>query len=387
MKKNRNCFLGICSLLLILTGCWDVVNIEDRGFIIGNSIDLVDSANSDQPELLVTNQIVIGSGIPSAANEGGDKKAFINFKTTGKSIYKMEEEIATISNNTPFYEHLTTLIVSEKVAEKERLFTNLLDTYIRNVNLRRGIQVVIAKNEANKVLEYTTPDFPLPAMHIEEMLERGSRETGLLSPTTLGDIEEYQLNNNSYVLPYLELKDVLSYQAGAVFHGPKDKMVGLFNMDDMLALSLFRGEKTTKIIEAPFKDNTFTLQINRLNSTLNVDSSDISAIKINLTLEVEGIIKETFMTEDLSSQKVVESVQDEMSKEISKRIKETFTKAQKEFGTDVFRIWQELETKHYEKWQKIKDNWEEGEYYFKDAQLIVDVVTEIYSIGAINRTR
>lgn len=385
--KNRKYLFVVCLLFIFLTGCWDVVNIEDRGFVIGNSIDLIDGEDAKSLDLLVTNQMVVGAGMPTITQGGGEEKAFINFKTTGRSIFKMEEEVATISNKVPYYEHLTTLVVSEDIAKKEHLFSNLLDTYIRNVNLRRGIKVVITKDEANKVLEYTTPGVKLPSMHIEELLERSSRETGLFTPTTLGDIEEYHLRKNSYVLPYLEMEEILSYKAGAVFHGPQDKMVGLFNMDDMLALSFFQGENTTKIIEFPYQEHPFALQVIRLYNSLTVDPSNINEITVNLELEIEGIIKEIFIQRDLTQEDVIQSVQEDVSKEVENRIAQTFAKAQEEFGTDVFRIWQALETKHYDTWQQVKDDWEEGEYHFKKVNFNVDVITEIYSIGATNRTK
>src|SRR5690625_3946424 len=103
MKKIRS-FLIFC---ILLTGCWDVVNIEDRGFIVGSAIDIQEDGNSKQPEFMITNQIVVPAGMISVQQESdGGEQAFINFTSTGKSIYKMKEEVTTISSKVPYYEHL-----------------------------------------------------------------------------------------------------------------------------------------------------------------------------------------------------------------------------------------------------------------------------------------
>jgi len=41
MTKHKGLYI-LCLLPFLLTGCWDSINIEDRGFIVGLLIDLKD---------------------------------------------------------------------------------------------------------------------------------------------------------------------------------------------------------------------------------------------------------------------------------------------------------------------------------------------------------
>lgn len=371
----------------MLAGCWDVVNIEDRGFIIGNAIDIEDEGNAKNPELAITNQMVIPGMTAPSQNEGGEKNAFINYTSTGKSIYAMEEELASVSSNVPYFEHFAVLVVSEDVARQEHLLSNLLDTYVRNVNLRRGIKVVVSGGKAKEFLDYSPADKKLPILHIEDILEKSSEQVGFLKPKVIGDIEEFHLRENSYILPYLQLNEYIDYIGGAVFHGPLNKMVGLFHEEEMEGLEMLKREHTTKIIEFPYKEKTFALKVVELDNKISVDPKNINDINVTIDIEIKGIIKEAFNQEDLTKPSEIDSIQHAVSNKVEKTIQKTLKKGQEELGADVFDIWQELETKHYDTWKQVKDDWEKGEYYFKNVNFDVNVTTEIFSIGTTNKTK
>lgn len=386
--RRINTFLFLLIILLILTGCLDVVNIEDRGFVIGSAIDLIESEDRQQPIFQITNQIVVPAGmIPGSEESGVGGKAFLNYTEAGKSIYKMDEKVTTASSKIPYYGHLAILVVSDKVAKEEYLFMKLLDTYIRDVKLRRGIEVVISDGEAKKMLEFTTPNHRLPANNIIELLEKSSQEIGLLFPKTSGDIEEFHLENNSYVLPYLQITDKLEYSSGAVFHGPLNKMIGTLDDDDMLALGLIKGEQTPSIIDFPYKGESFAIRVIELKHKLTVDPSDLNEIKVKFAFEIEGIIKESFAKEDFTQAETIKSIQSAITDHLEKMLMNVLQKGQEDLGTDIFEIHEQLKTKHYETWRKIKDQWEEGEYYFKNVAFEVDVKTEIYSTGETQHSK
>lgn len=385
MPKNKYFYVFILNLI-VLTGCWDVVNIEDRGFIIGSAIDLIEADEGKQPVFLITNQIAVPAGMdPSSQQSGQGNKAFLNYSSIGTSIYKMEEEVTTISSKVPYYEHLEVLIISEEIAKKDKLLTKIIDTYIRNVNLRRGIKVVVSKGEAKKLLEFQSPNSRLPAKHIVELLERSSQQVGLLKPHVSGDIEEFNLRKNSFVLPYLEVDDYLSYKSGAVFLGPLEKMVGTLNADEMHAIGMVKGDTTTNTAEFLYKGESFALKVLQLESNITVDPSRLEEIEATIHIEVEGVIKESFAEGDFTKSSEIEAIRAAISQDIKDIVKSLIQKVQEELGADVLGIWRVLETKHYNVWKQIKDDWETGEKYFENVRFNIDVNAEVYSTGTVER--
>lgn len=47
---NKSYLFVVCCLCLLLAGCWDEVNIEERGFVIGLALDLADEQSRKAPQ-------------------------------------------------------------------------------------------------------------------------------------------------------------------------------------------------------------------------------------------------------------------------------------------------------------------------------------------------
>ena len=387
MKVTESIILVGLSLLL-LTGCWDTVSIEDRGFIVGTAIDIEEAQDVDHPYLSLTNQMVLPAGLSTTVESGGgEKQPFLNFTGKSNSTFKINEELVSRSSKQPFYEHLSVLVISEEVATTEELFENVIDMYIRDVDFRRGIYVVVSKGKAKDTLDFTTTEEQLPAKHIERILEEGSKQIGNISPKTVGDLEEYHLQENSYILPYIEIEQFVEQKQGAVFHGRLKKMVGLFNEEEMHGVELMRGNQQVQIIEFPYEGKTVALKVLRLNNKVTVDPSNLGEIKAKVEISLEATIKESLIQIDLTNPKVIEALQKAAAENVKKSIEKVITKGQEEFGTDVFDVWETLQMKHYDTWKKIEGDWEEGEYYFKNVTFEIEVIPQIYSIGTTNRTK
>lgn len=370
----------------MLIGCWDAINLEDRGFIIGTAIDLEESENDQEATYQITNQLVIPTGTSSSSQGiSGNEKPFLNITSRGKSIYNTNEELSTKSSKVPFFEHLMILIVSEEVAKEKHLFSNLLDTFLRDVKIRRGIKIIVSKDEAKTILDFTTPEEILPAIHLDDLLERSSKELGYSKPLVLGDLEEYHLRGRSYLLPLLEVSETLNYKSGAVFQGSKDQMVGVFNQDEMQGYELLASNPIENVIEFTHEDKVYAFEINDIKNKIAINPSDINNIKATININVTGGIKEAYGKENLLSSNLY-AIEKAVSNKIKESIESAINKGQKELNADVFNFWQKLESKNYDTWEKIKDDWEDGENYFANTTFDIYVNTDIYSIGTSNKT-
>lgn len=388
MAKHK-AFCLLVSMIILLTGCWDSISVEDRGFIIGIGIDFAekDLHVEKQPSFSVTNQLGIPAGVgQTGSGSGGEESPFLNITSTSDSLYRIDEELSAKSSKVPFYDHLEILFIAEDVVREKHLFSHLLDTYIRNASMRRGIKVAITKDDPQSILEFTTPENKLPALYVDDLLEKGSKQSGFLEPIVLGDIEEFHLNNNSYVLPMVERKEEIQNKAGAVFQGAENKMVGTLNVVELQGLALMQSRTPGNIISFPYKDETFAFEVVRIRNHLKVNPANIDQIKATINIELEGIIKESFSKEDFEKPGEIEAVQKAVSHKVKDIVKSSIHKGQKEFNADVFNVWRELEKKHYKTWEKVSDDWEKGENYFSNVVFDVNVDTEVYSMGTSNKT-
>src|SRR5699024_10952314 len=126
------------------------------------------------------------------------------------------------------------------------------------------------------------------------------------------------------------------------------------------------------------------LDVIRHRSKFRVDPTDLDDIKVTVDVVMEGIIKESFSNEDFMESDAIESVQKAVSESVTESIDQVIQQGQKEFNADVFEIWQQLETKHYNTWQEIKDDWESGENYYSNVSFDVNVTPKVYGTGTTN---
>lgn len=384
MGQHKWIFLMSITVLL-LTGCWDTINIEDRGFIIGSAIDLEEDDPED-PMYSITNQFVLPQSFVNPAEAASDQKAFDNITVKGHGVSRVNNEMSALSSKTPYFGHMKMLIISEELAKQKGTLTNLLDHYIRDVKIRRGAQIVVSKDSAKSMLDFQQPENDLPALNIKQLLEHGSEKSGFFKPLVIGDVEEHFMSNRSFILPYFTIKDQLEWTAAAVYQGPEKKMVGLINEKELQGLDIYSGNGIQRIIDFKYKDDTFGLEIVRIKRKKSIDTSNVDNLKIKNKISLEAIITESYNKENFLNPDELKDVEKAASKKIEKAILKTTDKAQKELNADIFNVWREMETKHNDTWEKMKDDWESGENYFSKADFDIEVNTSIYSTGTTNKT-
>src|SRR5690625_2175306 len=187
----------IC-LLFLLTGCWDNIAREERGFVVGSALDKADGETDERNELILTNQFVIPPGIGTNTIRGNaSANAFTNLSATGDSIFAMDTDMASLTSKMPFFEHLQLLVVSEELISTPDLFSNIMDVFIRDKQMRRGVNV-IATDKAKDILDIQPKSGELPALYIDSLLEESMKKTSLFKPVLVGDIHEHLLTNSSF---------------------------------------------------------------------------------------------------------------------------------------------------------------------------------------------
>lgn len=182
MSKRWRCGWILC-LVFLTTGCWDRVEIENRGFVIGVAIDAAKEKQAKETEekeapskpkgkqrFVATHQFVVpgalkgqgGGGGQQGGGQGGD--AFLNLSSEGNTMFEIARTFATRTSRSPYLEHLKIIIVSEELAKKGQ-FAHVLDFFLRNHEMRRTTKIMIAKGgEARKVLEVTPKNEKLPVL-------------------------------------------------------------------------------------------------------------------------------------------------------------------------------------------------------------------------------
>jgi spore germination protein len=396
--KALKCLIAM-SCIVSLTGCWDRVEIEEKGFVVGAAIDLIkdeeilERVKKEAPgkpqgkhRFILTQQFVNPRGFGTAQGSGADVPAFLNISSEGDTMMEMVRSVAARTSRTPFYEHIKVIIISEDVA-RVGAFPSVLDFFLRHPEMRRGTKIMIAEGKAKNMLDIEPVNESLPAMYIESISQNNFKNARMIPPTRIGDINENLLNHRSYIVQRVNLgKDEVKIAGNAVFDGATNKMVGFLGEEETEGRNFITGEIEGGLVEFKMEENLVVFDIKKANRSIKADVSDPSQITFEIMIDAEGTIVEAMEQMNMMSPHTVEELELQIEKEILRICEDVIKKTQKEFKLDALELGGYLQSNHYPVWNKIRKDWDSGENYFSEASIKIDVNAEIRNFGATVKT-
>lgn len=364
-----------------------MIEIEERGFIVGTAIDLVQKKTDNRYEVSIVDQLAISSAFGTSNSGSGDQEAFINLSASGDSLLSIDQDIDKQTSKAPYFQHLKVLIISEELAKTPNLFQNILDIHVRGAEFRRGIKVLVSNGKAKDIIDIKPKDEKLPSIYINKILEQNRIQSDVIKSIVIGDIQESNLRNRSYAIPIIDaVEDRVIFKGAAVFHGYEKRMIGRLTEKETFGLNMITGQDKTGSFDFNYKDEIISIEMKKIKNDMKVNLDDIQNIKVNVSLEIEGAIKEVFGHIYPTNQEDIEDIEKAAEKEIIKLVENVIKKTQEELKADVFGIDDLLYTRHYNTWEKIKDNWDHGENYFSRVTFNIKPEVTIDHTGTSQKT-
>ncbi|MBD1381325.1 Ger(x)C family spore germination protein [Metabacillus arenae] len=393
MGKSASFLFMIGVLSIFLIGCWDQVEIEDRGFIVGVAIDLVEEAASEPDEskgkylYKGTWQFVVPSGLSQGSSDTGGsaaQKAFENVSTTSDSILEQARQLAATVSRPPFSQHLQLIIISEEVAKTPQAFGNILDLFLRDNEMRRGIKVLISEGEAGQVLNTQPTPESLPVMYLDSVSENSNKNQKILPENRIGTAHERLIDKKSFVLPKVKKDgEKLNLSGAAVFNGNSSQMIDFINGDITEGLNFITDEYQRGLIKTKMKDDLIVYDIENARRKVSVKVKDKDNIQFNIEIQTDGMIGEGFIPLDYTKQKTISKVEKAIEKEIERKVSNTIKTFQEDLKVDALGLGSFLQGEDYETWKKIRKDWDHGENYFSKSTINLKVKAIVRNSGSV----
>lgn len=432
MNKYKRFIIPLMFSPLLLSGCWDSLEIEEKGFVSAIAIDLANSESKFQmttPNLQnqltqepnqelqqqgnetqlqrderifnlnkdedygqnennkfkLTQQLVVPPGLGSSQNSGSNiRPAFQNFSETGDTVIEMNRDMIKRAGRITNVTHLNVVLFSEAVAQEEHLFAELMDIFLREKEMLRSVKVAIVKDHAGDFLNIVPENEKIPGQYISKLLENKSN-LEIATPITTGDLQGLLLSKKSFAIPLLNIVDAtsLNYLGLSIYNGTEKKVVGILNGDNAKGLNFIHTKDQTGTLNLKLNDNDITLEILEVSSKISLKNADKNNLKFNVSINAEAGIAEQHGSLDMLKQQNY----DDLKKALEKKIKEITTNTvsflQNEVETDLLGLNTHLYKYHYPFWTSIKDDWEDGELYFSQSTVNIDVNVNIEKPGNI----
>lgn len=335
MIKNKLILFILMLLFIIpLYGCADKKELEEQAFVSVIGLDRGMGNN-----IRLTFQIInvnYGATAKTAGNLGGEKTETITFEAPD---IVSARDLANVSvSRRIVLSHAKVLVVGEEFAKEDDFF-KILESNLRDRELRRGIQLIVSKEKASEFIRGNNPKLESRINKFYEFMFQRWKETGLVPVSDLNKYLQRSEEDTSLYLavygttrkfdPKLEGGHESDYFPGelameggnpteiigaAVFKS--GKMIGALSGEETRIVSLLRKDPDVRsmiyTVPDPVDDRyRVTLRIIRNKKTkVVINTSDENPkvdVNVPLVVEVLAIPSLKNYVEDLTNQKLLKT--------------------------------------------------------------------------------
>ncbi|MGI6224619.1 MAG: Ger(x)C family spore germination protein [Peptococcales bacterium] len=378
MIKRTYFYLLTLALLFTGTGCWDLLDINDRAYITTIGLDKPANPLTATGEIpnryKVTAEILLPNLFKESASrlERNKETASVIYTAEGETIQKAIDDIQA---RVPFkisLAHFNILIIGEDLARES--LKNPLDYFKRNPDVARRLRVFFAHNSEAKDIFKLKPQFSqLISM---ELITPKPLDLSMNRYEPFSDIlKEMYINNGISLGARLFLSDggeSVTRHGACVF---KDwKLFGWLSKDETRHANWFVG-KGESIVVGQSKDEVFSYYIEKrkLKIQPKVENNELSFM---VNLKTQGVILQKEGNHMLSEIKDIRKLEELFNKVIEKEVKHAIHKAQKDLQTDYLGFGMKLYNKYPQMYKSL--DWEET---FPNVPINVQVEATISSFG------
>ncbi|MDY7222550.1 Ger(x)C family spore germination protein [Halalkalibacterium halodurans] len=378
--------------LVFLTGCWDQLEIEDVGFVMGVALDPINDQQQagenvngfdiNQPLFRITHQTAIPERLTQVGGDGGSSKGeapFVNIVSTNASNMDAARRAAAKNSRFLNFEHLKVLIIHEDLV-RQGLLGHLVDFYIRDHQMRRKTFVFISDVEGKAILEKTVPLEDIPALFMEKLSENDPNVLQMPKVKEIGELSQNIIEHQSYIVPRITMgpnEGDYVMTGAAVFRGGDDRMVGWLGEYDLQGYNWMVGEAKNGVlhvgIEEQGRQKTVVFETDQMITNVHYERENgQDHFKVNI--EAKGTIVESWLEElELEGAKVKKAIEEKIEKQANDIVRKT----QEEFQVDIFDFINFIKHCDYPYWEKVKDTWSDEDGQYKDAQIDISASVKI----------
>lgn len=369
---------------LLLSGCWDQIEIERRAFVYGMAIDVAEGSATDNIKL--TQQFINPENMATQGGGGGGK-AYRNITGVGDTIYDINRDVSQQASRVTDANHLEVVLISEEFIKQPSKLQETLDLFYRGKRMRRGIKFAATKGEAKEYLSVDVENEEIPTQYLNDLILNTER-IEISNLIRIGDIQEELLEKGSFPIVLLNKIDDrrVEIDGFVIYNGRKKQAVGSVTGEDAKGLSFIRNQKHNRSINIKMDDKPASIEILNIKRKFSLKQKDIDQLKFILDINIKATIGKQLGSEDITNFEVLKEVEELTKKEVEKMLNQTIEKLQQDFQTDGMGLWKYVSRFHPKIWEKIKEDWDVGENYFSKSEIVVNANVTIEQPGSINRT-
>jgi spore germination protein KC len=358
-------------ILLLLSGCWDRKEVNDIGLVTAAGIDKI-SDKTIELSILVYIPKSAGSGQSMEGSSGGGGAQTLVRSATGVTIADAMSKLQEKMPRHIFWGHTSIFIFQEKVAMKG--ISKHVDFIIRHPQLRERSLLFISKQKAKDLLALIPPLERDLAVVLREL---ESQKMGM--EVTVEDYAEMLISESGdTAVPWIKRlppqkgkgkMDTIAYIAGtSIFK--KDKMIGKINQSATRGVLWLRNEVELATVTVQPREAKGYVSFSLQNATTKlVPKIENGKWTMRLKADAEADIIQNTTPLDVTKPAIVQSLQQQLKKEVENKVNLAILRVQKDMKADIFGFGNAFYRKYPRVWKKEKKRWNQ---IFPNIEVTVD---------------
>ncbi|HEU4962836.1 MAG TPA: Ger(x)C family spore germination protein [Bacilli bacterium] len=367
MKRGR-AWLSLCLVLLltslVLTGCWDRRELEERTSVVALAIDRVEQQEGQQPLVKLTVQIPIPIKIVGAGGGESGAGGKTSVKVMSATGFSMNDAITNLQqrlNQELFYGHTRVIAVSEDIAREG--LAGIVDALRRSPQMRRLLWLVITPGEAEELLHADPRLEQIPIVYVMDLMENGAKQ-GRYPDLTLGrwfiDRSSTGVQATANVIESTE-KEV-KWKGTALFRD--DLYVGSLDENESWILLQVRSHEVGGDVTIPCPESAkqpsrgarkyMTVHPKKIHVEKQVTrSGDTFNMRVDVLVETD--VTESMCELDFTRQETFTKVKHALEEELNDRARKLIQDLQQTYKVDPIGMGNYVRAKYLTDYEKL--NW------------------------------
>ncbi|EON70379.1 Ger(x)C family spore germination protein [Lysinibacillus sphaericus] len=351
--KKKIILLASLTVILLLSGCWDVSEPQRMYYVHGVGIDIKDNQYEVYLQLInyadVAKSETANPGAPKA--EVGHAKG----KTMEEAIYKLYNSI----DLEVFWGHMSYLILSEEALKSDHVIS-IFDSFIRFRETRYQIYVHCTQEPLEEILLVTpTLDKSITSSKLSNPLNTGSQEVSIEPVNFRNLILALNEPSHEVKLPLISINK--NWRDSEEESLPETHLEGIGILSNDGFKGIMKGDATRGT-------QWMQKQTSRGDLTFILDSSKKDYLTVDLEkhkLEVKPIVKKNEVQFEINIHVDAtingfkgDITSDQIRKGISKKVKEEIKTTYEEglkIDSDIYRLSEYVYRYNVKAWKKVEE--------------------------------
>ncbi|MEA4846450.1 MAG: Ger(x)C family spore germination protein [Clostridiaceae bacterium] len=361
--------IALLLCIMLLAGCWDKIEIEDRLFVLAIGVD----KEMEEDREGVSNRYALSFAAPVVDQvKEGEGPAFNTYKTVNDSIIMSLSQLLERFSKKQFFGHTRAIFFGEDIMKDKKLLKEVIDGVARYHEIHNSMYAYIVPGRAEDVFNVKPMYDKLLMPYIAGITENSDYTSRVLKLSLSDMIIMLMDNDGGLVIPKLVPyeKEVRVSGAGVL----KDyKLIGYLDDEEAAVYNWLTDKAKGGVISVKYGGTVTAFRHFTFKRDIELDKAEGGKIYLNYNMEAEGSIEEYIIDKRILDSALINEINKQVEKLIERESEALVKKFQQEYRIDLIGA-----RDYLSKYQpKLYKNIEKGYEKFFTDNIIINVKAEV----------